>query len=88
MQVVSTIYLYLADDVIIHVLSKIFLIVIWMKIEKMYMMKLFIHALSLEVVLLAMDEQEIMYKSILATFKRSSLISSVFVRRLKRRLGC
>ena len=47
MQMVSTIHLYLADDMVIHVLDEIFFIVIWMKLEKMYMVKSLTNALFL-----------------------------------------
>ena len=47
MQVVSTICLYLADDVVIHVLGKTSLMTMWMKLKEMYMMKSLTNALFL-----------------------------------------
>ena len=39
MQAVSTIRMYLADEVVIHMLSETFLTVLWSKLEELYMMK-------------------------------------------------
>ena len=39
MQAVSTIYMYLADKVVIHVLSETFSTVLWSKLEELYMTK-------------------------------------------------
>ena len=39
MQTVSTIRMYLADEVVIHVLDEIFSTVLWSKLEELYMMK-------------------------------------------------
>ena len=45
MQMVSTICLYLTDDVVIHVLNEIFPTAIWTKLEEMYMAKSLTNAL-------------------------------------------
>ena len=47
MQVVSTIYWYLMDDVVTHVLSETSPMVIWSKLEEMYMTKTLTNALFL-----------------------------------------
>ena len=39
MQTVSTICLYLMDDMVIHLLSETSLMVMWMKLKEMYMVK-------------------------------------------------
>ena len=39
MQVVSTICMYLTDEVVIHVLSETFSTVLWSKLEELYMAK-------------------------------------------------
>ena len=39
MQTVSTIRMYLADEVVIHVLSETFTTVLWLKLEELYMAK-------------------------------------------------
>ena len=39
MQAVSTIRMYLMNEVVIHVLSETFPMVLWLKLEELYMMK-------------------------------------------------
>ena len=46
-QMVRMIHLYLADDVVIHILGKTFSIALWLKLEKFYMMKLLTNMLFL-----------------------------------------
>ena len=47
MQVVSTSCLYLADEVVIHVLDETFPTVLWSKLKKLYMVKSFTNTLFL-----------------------------------------
>ena len=45
MQMMSTIRIYLMDDVVIYMFSETFLMTMWTKLEKMYMMKLLTNTL-------------------------------------------
>ena len=86
MQVVSTICLYLTNNMVIHMLSKTSLMTMWIKFEEIYMMKSLTNSLSLEAVLPTMDEQGIEHVEVSQQLpKKSSLISSVLMRRLRRR---
>ena len=47
MQTVSSIWMYLTDEVMIHVLDEIFSIVLWSKLEELYITKSLISTLFL-----------------------------------------
>ena len=70
MQEVSTIRLYLADDMVIYVLSETFPTAIWAKLEKLYMKKSLTNVLSLEVVLSTTDERRTERAEHLSNFQR------------------
>ena len=88
MQVVSTICLYLADKVMIHVLDETFPMMVWSKLEELYMTKSLTNTLFFwrQFYQLRMIEGQSVQEH-LSYFQKSSLTSSALVKMLRRRPG-